>query len=154
MRLRHIFLTAALFLGFTDLSYAAAPEADALKTVNDFLQAIPRRDKAAMLSAAIPHMEILSARKSAEGGLRRLTIEQLVDLIAAQPPGKMVQTLRHPVVHVDNDLAEVWSPYTWTLDGHFSHCASESFNLLKLDGKWVMVSIVDTARDDEKTCKG
>ncbi|WP_291777628.1 nuclear transport factor 2 family protein [Luteibacter sp.] len=147
-------MSAAVFLGFAGMAHAATAEADALKTVNDFLQDITRRDKAAMLASAVPHMEILSARKSAEGGLRRLTIEQLVDLIAAQPPGKMVQTLHNPIVHVDNDLAVVWSPYTWTLDGHFSHCASESFNLLKLNGKWVMVSVVDTARDDEKTCSG
>lgn len=152
MMFRKLALAAAVFMGCVGVSHASTEEDAALKTVNDFLSAITRRDKAAMLSEAVPHMEVMSARANAEGGLRRLTIEQIADLIVAQPPGKMVQTLHHPVVHVDNDLASVWSPYTWTDDGHFSHCASEEFSLLKLNGKWLMVGVADTARTDEKTC--
>lgn len=152
MSFRNLTLGVALFLGAAGVSHAASREAEVLKPVNDFLSAITRRDKAGMLAETVPHMEIMSARGDSNGGLRRLTVEDIADRIVAYPGGKMAETLHDPIVHIDDDLAVVWSAYTWTVDGRFHHCASETFNLLKLKGKWTIVGVADTAREDPKTC--
>jgi hypothetical protein len=59
----------------------------------------------------------------------------------------MAQLIHDPIIHVDDDLAVVWTPYTWTVDGRPDHCGSEVWNLLKLNGRWTIVGIADTARE-------
>jgi len=41
-----------------------------------------------------------------------------------------------PTVHIRGDIASVWTPYDFWIDGKFSHCGIDSFALVKSEGKW------------------
>jgi hypothetical protein len=39
-------------------------------------------------------------------------------------------------------MAAVWTPYDLYVDGEFSHCGIDNFNLLKTDEGWKITGIV------------
>ncbi|WP_299684640.1 nuclear transport factor 2 family protein [uncultured Dokdonia sp.] len=53
-------------------------------------------------------------------------------------------------VQVDDNMAmaNVWTPYSFYINGELSHCGTNSFQLFKRDGVWKIFYIVDT-RDRE-----
>ncbi|MFC4634260.1 nuclear transport factor 2 family protein [Dokdonia ponticola] len=53
-------------------------------------------------------------------------------------------------VQIDDNkaMANVWTPYSFYVNGELSHCGTNSFQLFKRDGTWKIFYIVDT-RDRE-----
>ncbi|MEM0991522.1 MAG: nuclear transport factor 2 family protein [Bacteroidota bacterium] len=49
-------------------------------------------------------------------------------------------------VKVDDNLAVVWTPYEFYLNGNFSHCGVNAFTLFKAETGWVITAITDTRR--------
>lgn len=52
-------------------------------------------------------------------------------------------------IQVDGDLAHVWTPYEFWINGNFSHRGANSFELLKEDGIWKIIYLVDTRRKEK-----
>lgn len=53
-----------------------------------------------------------------------------------------------PVVHIDGDLATVWTFYTLHVDGTFSHCGVDAVLLYRTADGWKIVSLADTRRQE------
>jgi len=51
-------------------------------------------------------------------------------------------------ITMDGKMANVWTPYSFYIDGKLSHCGTNSFQLFKRAGVWKIFYIVDT-RDRE-----
>jgi len=49
-------------------------------------------------------------------------------------------------IHVDGNLASVWTPYEFYNKGKFSHCGVNSFQLFNNNGNWEIMYLVDTRR--------
>mgnify|MGYP000288907495 CR=1 FL=1 len=54
-------------------------------------------------------------------------------------------------IHVDGNLASVWTPYEFYNKEKFSHCGSNSFQLFNNNGNWEIVYLVDNRKKD--ACK-
>ncbi|WGK64141.1 nuclear transport factor 2 family protein [Croceiramulus getboli] len=53
-------------------------------------------------------------------------------------------------VRVNGKMANVWTPYSFYVNGNLSHCGVNSFQLFKRDGVWKIFYIVDTR--DRESC--
>ncbi|MFQ5679630.1 MAG: nuclear transport factor 2 family protein [Gemmatimonadota bacterium] len=53
-----------------------------------------------------------------------------------------------PAVQIDGNLATVWTPYVFYLNGEFSHCGVDAFLLARTPAGWKIVSLADTRRRD------
>ena len=51
-------------------------------------------------------------------------------------------------IKVDGPMATAWTPYEFYVNGNFSHCGVNSFQLVKLAEGWKIVYIIDTRRKD------
>lgn len=51
-------------------------------------------------------------------------------------------------VHIDENLASVWTKYAFYLEGQFHHCGAESFQLFKSKEGWKIFLLVDTSKDE------
>ena len=51
-------------------------------------------------------------------------------------------------IHIDGNLASVWTPYQFYFQGKFSHCGVNSFQMVKENGEWKIQYIIDTRRKD------
>lgn len=49
-------------------------------------------------------------------------------------------------VEIDADLATVWTPYRFYINGQLSHCGANAFTLVKVNNEWQILHIIDTRR--------
>ena len=51
-------------------------------------------------------------------------------------------------IKVDGTMASAWTPYKFYVNGNFSHCGVNSFQLVKMAEGWKIVYIIDTRRKE------
>lgn len=54
-------------------------------------------------------------------------------------------------IKVDGTMASAWTPYRFYVNGNFSHCGVNSFQLVKTADGWKIVYIIDTRRKEPCT---
>lgn len=47
-------------------------------------------------------------------------------------------------IQVDRTMANAWVGYEFWLNGNFSHCGINSFQLVNFDGEWKIIYLIDT----------
>ncbi|UGB37472.1 nuclear transport factor 2 family protein [Frateuria soli] len=119
------------------------PEHGALEPVHAFFDAMARHDRAAMRAQVLPAGTATLMR---EGKPVQLTLGDFVDGVK---PGKerIEERIGTPQLLVDHDLAMVWAPYTFLLDGKPHHCGTDVFNLVRVEGRWRIAAIADNSRE-------
>ena len=148
MRRTHACLAALSFAVFAAApALAAAPpparDADVLAPVHAFFAAMSRYDQAGMRAQVLPAGMATLMR---DGKPVQLALGDFVDHVK---PGKarIEERIRHPQVSIDDDIAVVWAPYVFLLDGKPHHCGTDVFNLARVDGRWLISGIADNSRD-------
>ncbi|UCD24269.1 MAG: hypothetical protein JSW51_14820 [Gemmatimonadota bacterium] len=61
---------------------------------------------------------------------------------------EMVERMWDPEVRVDGDIASLWAPYDFHVDGEFSHCGYDAFHLVRKRGVWLITAITYTVRTE------
>lgn len=56
--------------------------------------------------------------------------------IGKQQPGALDERSFDEIIYIDRELATVWAPYTFHLNGKFSHRGIDSFQFVKLKEGW------------------
>ena len=51
-------------------------------------------------------------------------------------------------IKVDGTMASAWTPYRFYVNGNFSHCGVNSFQLVRMTEGWKIVYIIDTRRKE------
>jgi ketosteroid isomerase-like protein len=123
---------------------------DAIKqTVNRLFTAMKNSDSAA-LTACFTDSAVLQTIVSNEGKIE-VHNEQVTDFassIAKLQKGEADEQVTFDVVKADNELAIVWAPYKFYWKGKFSHCGTDSFQLIRIDGVWKIQYLIDTRRKE------
>ena len=142
-RLTPLLACLALVCGAAIADTPASP--GVLKPVHAFFDAMSRHDQAAMRAQVLPAGTATLMRK---GKPVQLTLGDFVDHVK---PGKerIEERIGKPQVMVDQDLAVVWAPYTFLLEGKPHHCGIDVFNLVRVDGRWRIAAIADNSRSCE-----
>lgn len=146
-----IFLTILLVPVFAQTDKKTEEEA-VKNTINRFFEGMQKGDTAIMMktisdsaglqSVAINRLGEVRVRYETMGGL-------IISVTKRNPEIKSLEErITFDAVHIDGNLASVWTPYKFFLNGNFSHCGANSFTLVKLKGEWRIVNIIDTRRKD------
>lgn len=83
-----------------------------------------------------------------DGKLTQLTLDNWIERVAKPSPTQVNESIHDPVVRIDNDLAVVWAPFEVRVDGKLVSCGTDLFNLVRMDGKWLVASIAYNSRTD------
>lgn len=78
-----------------------------------------------------------------DGTAEALPSEKWLGLVASGK-GKWEERISDPKVLRHGSIAAVWGPYSFHLNGNFSHCGIDLFSLLLTKGEWKIASISDT----------
>ena len=78
----------------------------------------------------------------------QMTFEDFANRVGKPGTTKIQERIHDPLVRIDHDLAVVWAPFEFLVDGKVDHCGTDLFNLVHTDGKWVIASVADTGRND------
>jgi hypothetical protein len=78
----------------------------------------------------------------------QLTFDQFAEAIGKPGKSPIEERIHDPLVRIDNDLAVVWAAFDFLVDGKVDHCGTDLFNMVRVDGKWLVASIADTGRKE------
>jgi hypothetical protein len=138
---------AALFAsGAIATSLAAPPEQQAvLAPVKALFDGMAKRDVEAIKKPLLNGGSLVLMR---DGKPVQMTFEDFAKRVAATDNSRIEERIHNPIVRIDHDLAVVWAPFEFVVDGKVDHCGTDLFNLVRTDGKWLIASIADTGRKD------
>ena len=142
-----LFLAAATAAGFLINSlHAATPDEQAvLVPINAMFDGMAKRDAVAIKKPLLAGGTMVLMR---DGKPVQLTFEAFADAVAKPGTTQIQERIHDPLVRIDHDLAVVWAPFEFFVDGKVDHCGTDLFNLVRMEGKWVISGIADTGRKD------
>ena len=123
----------------------SADEKAVLASFQALLDGLGKRDKAAMMAQLLPGGSAVLMRN---GKPAQMTFEMLADRLSQPGPESHEERIHNAVVHIDGDVATVWAPFEFLVDGKVDHCGRDIANLVQVDGRWIIASIADNGRKD------
>jgi Putative lumazine-binding len=135
---------AAGFLG-TPLQGATAEERAILAPVKAMFDGMAKRDAAAIKEPLLPGGMMVLMR---DGKPTQMTFEDFAVRVGKPGTTHIEERIHDPLVRVDRDLAMVWAPFEFLVDGKVDHCGTDLFNLIRTEGKWLIAAVADTGRKD------
>lgn len=100
--------------------------------------------KEAMADSAI--MQTIMRDKSGASFVKTENTLEFARFVSTIPKGAADERITYDVIRIDGPLAIAWTPYKFYLNGQFSHCGVNSFQLVRLKGGWKIQYIIDTRR--------
>ncbi len=122
------------------------PEEQAvLAPIQAMFDGMSKRDAAAIKEPTLPGGTMVLMR---DGKPTQMTFEAFAERVGRPGTTHIEERIHDPLIRIDNDLAVVWAPFDFLVDGKIDHCGTDLFNLVRKDGKWLIASIADTDRKD------
>src|SRR5438270_10783089 len=122
-----------------------AVEQAVLAPITAMFDAMAKRDAAAIKKPLLPGGGMVLMR---DGKPIQMTFDAFADAVGKPGKAHIEERIHDPLVRIDNDLAVVWAPFEFLVDGKVDHCGTDLFNLVRADGKWLIASVADTGRKD------
>ena len=106
-----------------------------------------RRDSAIILAAMRPDATATAANEKADGtrSVRRMTAAEFAAGVKPGPE-RYEERLTDPAIEIDGDIAMVWSPYVFLVDGKVHHCGVDHFDLVREGGRWKVANVTWSSR--------
>jgi hypothetical protein len=143
------FRSLVLILGISfspALIFAATPEEEAvLAPVQAMFDGMAKRDAAAIKAPTLPGGMMVLMR---DGVPTQMSFDDFATRVGKPGKTQIAERIHDPLVRIDNDLAVVWAPFEFLVDGKVDHCGTDLFNMVRKDGKWMIASVADTGRKD------
>ena len=147
-RLRRMLLLAVGVMAaglLTPSIRAATPDEQAvLIPIQAMFDGMARRDAVAIKASTLAGATMVLMR---DGKVEQITFEAFADRVE-RGKTKIEERIHDPLMRVDHDLAMVWAPLEFQVDGKVDHCGTDLFNLVHVDGKWLIASLSATVRKD------
>ena len=144
-----IVITITMFFFFSE-SYAQSDEEYKVKySIDQFFKGFQKSDTLLMKSVMHPQMTLHSIQKDKDGKdiLVKSNLSKFLELVSQYAKlNNWEEDLESYSFKIDGNLAQVWTPYSFYLNGMLSHCGANSFQLYYEDEQWKIISLVDTRR--------
>ena len=133
-------LILAVALSYSIISFSQSDDRAAiLETVQKFFDSIEFRDRQLLESILVPNSLNISARELDDGEALFYVMSYDEVVSALTRPGRNSKERSwDETVLIQGNIAVVWTPYDFHVDGVFSHCGIDSFQLIKQDGQWLI----------------
>jgi hypothetical protein len=137
---------AAIVLLMTMPLHASTPEEQAvLAPFQAVLDGIAQHDQLLIRKQLLPGGMVTLLRN---GQPLQLHFDAFVDHIRPGGSEKIEERMHDPLVRIDDNIAVIWTPYTFHVGDKVDHCGTDLVNLVRLDGHWLIASIADNSRKD------
>jgi hypothetical protein len=122
-------------------------EGQVMAPVNAMFDGLARRDASIILAAMRPDATAVVAAEKADGtrSVRRLTATEFASGVKPGPE-RFEERLSDPAIEIDGDIAMVWGPYAFLIDGKVHHCGVDHFDLVRENGAWKVANVTWSSR--------
>jgi ketosteroid isomerase-like protein len=142
-------ITTLLLLTLTITLGAQTDERAAVAaTIQQLFDGMRAADSASVAAVFHPDFRLQSVGYDTSGQAFFQTAdkERFLQSIGSYPVGTLDEQLYGMTIEVDPPLATAWTPYSFFVNGQLSHCGTNAFQLVKLDGHWLIHQVTDTRR--------
>lgn len=137
-----------LFLNYC--CFAQASEENQIKeTINNLFVGMKNAD-ANLVSSAFFENAILQTI-SKNGTVKTDELKGFISSVSGFSKSDLDEKISYSAIHIDGNLASVFTPYEFYFKGKFSHCGANSFQLVKQNNIWKIQYLIDTRRKED--CK-
>jgi hypothetical protein len=119
----------------------SADEQAVLAPIQSMFDGMSKRDAAQIKAPTLPGGTMVLMR---DGKPTQMTFEAFAELVGKHSKTQIEERIHNPLVRIDNDLAVVWAPFDFLVDGKVDHCGTDLFNLVRVDGRWIIANVADT----------
>jgi len=141
-----ILLTATIFI--STITKAQSAE-DSVKAVVNQLFTAMKGANAAMLKEAFADSAVLQTIRRKQDGtffVQDEKVSDFVEQIGKAKKDSLDERITFETIKIDGPLAIAWTPYKFYYAGNFSHCGVNSFQLVRINGRWKIQFLIDTRR--------
>ena len=136
-------------LEYAPVGHQPGEEAAVLATLDRYFAAISADDFATMTALQMPDGKTYRAR-AVPGGAMEVVVRP--NSYWTDPARKDGHTRRErywsPTVLVRGSIAVAWTPYEFWIDGETSHCGVDTFDLVKVEGAWLVANAMWTVEPE------
>ncbi|MGH7481959.1 MAG: nuclear transport factor 2 family protein [Longimicrobiales bacterium] len=127
-------------------------EAEVLGVIRGLFDGMRQADTVAIRASFHPEARLVTTgEQDGRPTVQIIPIDRFIASIASAQ-GYLDERTYDPVVHIDGNLAQVWTFYTFDLAGTFSHCGTDAFLLVRTDAGWKIINVADTRYQDPGIC--
>ncbi len=153
--LRYFALLLIVFMGTETLLLAQSDtisdEFVIRKTVQTFFDGVRTKDTLKISSVLTEEAVLLGVIEKNDDAQVKASSLQRFKKAVAESKDYWDEQLISIEVKADGAMGLAWTPYSFYLNGTFSHCGVNQFDLIKQKGSWKILSIKDTRR--QKNCE-
>lgn len=91
-------------------------------------------------------LQTVITTKTGETKLFNEQISEFAKAVGTPHDGVWNEKITKTHIQIDGALAHAWTHYEFYVDDKFIHCGVNSFQLMKANNEWKIISIVDTRR--------
>jgi hypothetical protein len=127
--------------------YSDPDATNVMAPINAMFAGLAARDAAAIAAQLRPEGGATVAVEKPDGSrsIRHLSWNEFTAGIKPGPE-RYEERLTDPAIEVDGDIAMVWSPYVFTIDGKPHHCGVDHFDLVRENGGWKVLNVTWSQR--------
>jgi hypothetical protein len=131
----------------TALPPPGGDEAAVLAPINALFASLAARDGASVAASVLPDGRATGVATKPDGSQ---TVRSLswTEFAANLKPGpeRYEERITNPAIEIDGDIAMVWAPYTFLIDGKIHHCGVDHFDMVRQGGAWKILNITWSSR--------
>ncbi|AZA60927.1 nuclear transport factor 2 family protein [Chryseobacterium indoltheticum] len=137
------FLIVLLFL--SSFCFAQKTENDAIKESVENLFAGMKNADTVMIKSVFADNAILQTITKSDA-VKTEKLQDFLSSFSKLSKNDADEKIKFEAIHVDGNLASVFTPYEFYYKGKFSHCGANSFQLVKQNNVWKIQYLIDTRR--------
>ena len=121
------------------------------KAIVEMFDGMLNADSAKVHKVFHPEMRLMTiaADKSGVPVVQSTNIENFLKSVGTpRKDGPLDERIWSYKIQIDGSLASVWTPYSFYVGNQFSHCGTNTFQLVKMSGGWKILQITDTRQKD------
>ncbi|WP_237276874.1 nuclear transport factor 2 family protein [Tenacibaculum ovolyticum] len=116
------------------------------KTVETFFDGLHKGDSTIVGSTLHTTIKIQTTFTNKDGEKKLITDSKkklLIGIANKKVENTYLEKLLSWDIKINGNLASIWTPYEFYLNGKLSHCGANSFQLFNNNGKWEIIYLVD-----------
>lgn len=145
--MRIAFIVFLMFFPLFSLQSQMDEKALVKETVEGFFDAFHQQDSVGMKSFVAENVVLQTTGfdKIGKTVLQTTPIGKLYESIVSIPDSiEFQEKLTSWSIQVDRTMANAWVGYEFWLNGTFSHCGINSFQMVNFGGEWKIIYLIDT----------
>ena len=119
-----------------------------IKVVQQFFEAMDHHDTATAKKIVLMDCQLYSVQQTKDSIINRMRKFTDFLLVVGQTNRSLEEKMWNPTVMIHNQIAIVWAPYDFHLNGQLTHCGIDEFNLVKTNEGWKIAGVMYTVEPD------